>query len=149
MKDLIDDFKQARLDLIKVLKDFPKEKREVVLFGEWSLKDLVGHISGWNIAATNAARSLEEGNTPEWVKSINDFNKENVERREKWSWEKVSQEFLEASKALIEEYERLPRELWEKKYWSERKYTPLKMFKIELKHLKNIHLPEMLKYLAK
>lgn len=145
MNDLIDDFKKARLEFIKVLDNFPKDKRETALFDNWSLKDLVGHISGWNIAGTNAARFLKEGKTPEWIKSINDFNKENVDKRKRWSWQRVYQEFFAASKNLIEEFERLPEELWEKKYWPERKYTPLKMFKIELKHIKNTHLPQILK----
>ena len=149
MKKLIEDFKKARLALIQALDSFPKEKREEVLFGEWTLKDLVAHLSGWNIAGAKAVRSLKQGKVPPWAGKISEFNKLNVRKRKNWSWEKTYQELLKASKEFIEEYENLPEELWEKRYWPKKDYTPKKILMIELKHYRETHLPQILKFKQK
>lgn len=145
MEKLIEDFKKARLVFIQALDNFPKDKRRSVLFDKWSLKDMVAHVSGWSIAGANAVRSLKQGKTPPWVESIYQFNKLNVQKRKDWSWERIYKELVKVSQEFVEEYESLPEELWEKKYWPKRTYTPLKIFRIELKHYRETHLPQILK----
>lgn len=149
MKNLIEDFKKARLAFIRALDNFPKDKRDKTLFGEWNLKDLVAHISGWNIAGTNAVRNLKAGEIPPQVESVSQFNKSNVKKRKKWSWEKTYKELVRVSQEFAEEYESLPTELWEKRYWPKKSFTPLKIFKIELKHFKDTHLPQILKFMGR
>lgn len=147
MRKLIEDFKKARLALIQALDSFPKDKREEVLFGSWTIKDIAAHISGWNIIGTKAVRNLKQGKTPPWAGSVAQFNRRNVKKRKNWSWEKVYEELVRVSKEFTEEYEGLPKELWEKRYWSNRSFTPKKIFEIELKHYKNGHLPQIVKFI--
>lgn len=148
MKKLIEDFKKTRLVFIEALDNFPEDKREAILFDKWRLKDLVAHISGWSIAGANAVRSLKKGKTPPRVESIYQFNKLNVQKRKNWSWEKVYKELVGVSREFIKEYESLPEELWKKRYWSKRSFTPLEIFKIELKHYRETHLPQILKFIG-
>lgn len=145
MGGLIGDFKRARLALIQVLKNFPEDRRNEILFDRWSLKDLLAHMSGWMIAATNNVKFLKKGNIPPWVESINDFNKNNVEKRKNWDWDQVYQELVKTSRKFIEKYEGLPKELWQKKYWPKRSFTPKKILEIEVKHWRDTHLPQITK----
>lgn len=149
MKELIEDFKQARLAIIQALDGFPKGKREEVLFEKWTLKDLMAHMNGWNIIGTKAVRNLKQGKTAPWAGNIDEFNKLNVKKRKDWSWEKIYKELVKVSKEFFEEYESLPEELWGKKYWPNRNYTPKIIFKIELKHYKETHLPQILKFVKR
>ena len=146
MEELIEDFKKARLAFVRALDDFPEDRRKEALFNEWGLRDLIAHMSGWMVSATNNVKFLKRGKTPPWVESINEFNKENVERRKNWSWEKAYKELVKASGEFIKEYESLPEELWEKKYWSKRNFTPKRILEIEVKHWRNTHLPQIAKF---
>jgi len=137
----LEDFKEARSVLVQALADFPKNRRKETLFGAWTLMDVIAHMSGWMIAAANNVKLLKKGEVPPWVESINKFNKENVEKRKSWSWERVYKELIKVSEEFIKEYERLPRELWEKRYWPRRSFTPKKILEIEIKHFRDTHLP--------
>jgi hypothetical protein len=145
MDILIAEFSRAKQDFIEALDKFPKEKREEILFGEWSLKDLLAHLSGWMIAAAENVRCLKEGKIPPWVVSIDDFNKKNVAERKNWDWRKVYKELVETSRKFIEEYVSLPKESWQKKYWPDKSLTPQRILEIEIRHWKKTHLPQMMR----
>ena len=67
MKELIRNFIVVRGNFIKTLEEIPEEKRDEVLFGEWSLKDVVSHIIGWDEFFVEILRSLRSKNrVPHW-----------------------------------------------------------------------------------
>ena len=148
MDKQLEEFEKVRLILIQSLNDFPKERREEVLFDKWSLKDVVAHLSGWMSAAANNIKSLKEGQTPLWVESIDKFNQDNVEKRRDWGWERLHQELVEVSNEFVQEYRGLPEELWEKKYWPNRSFTPKKILEIELKHWRDSHQLQLTKFIS-
>lgn len=145
MKILIEDFKRVRQLVIQAVKDFPEDRRKEALFDEWDLKDLLAHMSGWMISATDNVKHIKKGKIPPWVGSIDDFNKENVEERKNWGWNKVYKELIKTSEDFIKEYESLPSELGRMVYWPGRNFTPKKILEIEIKHWKITHLPQITK----
>lgn len=145
MKILIEDFKKARRLVIQAVKDFPEDRRKEILFDEWDLKDLLAHMSGWMVSATDNVKHVKKGKIPPWVGGIDDFNKESVEKRKNWGWNKVYKEILKTSEDFIKEYESLPSELERIVYWSGRNFTPKKILEIEIKHWKITHLHQITK----
>lgn len=81
VKNLITNFKQAREKLIKEIKKFPKEKKGEILFGKWSLKDVVAHFAAWDIYFTNSLEFLTAGKSVPYWGNINDYNTEAVNLR--------------------------------------------------------------------
>lgn len=145
MQKRIEEFKKARFNLHQAIDSFPKDKREEILFGKWSLKDIVAHISGWDLITIKTLKSIEKSKTPGWIGSVYEFNRNSVEKRKKWNWQKVYKEFVELGGKITNEYEGIPEDLWNKKAWKSRSFTPKKFLEIDIKHYRDEHLPQIMK----
>lgn len=149
MADLIKQFEEARLDFLETLEKFPKDRVEEKLFGEWNLKDVIAHFSGWDKYFTDSLKFLKEGKEiPKWG-TINEFNEKSVQLRKTHDWKKIYQEFVKAGQNFIEEYKDIPKELQNKLLWPNKKYTPLKFLKINIDHYENAQLQNIKKLLIK
>lgn len=144
MKTLINEFKRARKDLIRIIDNFSEEKRGLVLFDKWSLKNILSHLSGW---AKYQADVLERFQRGEKIRSSKNLkvliNEDFVSQRAKWDWDKVYREFLRTSKKLVKEYGGLQEELWKKKLYDDKEITIEDFIKIEINHYKNTHEPQI------
>ena len=80
MKELLREFVKVRKDFINTLKKFPNDKYEEKLFGEWSLKDVIAHFTGWDRYFIDAIELLSNGKkVPYWGK-INRYNLKNTNK---------------------------------------------------------------------
>lgn len=150
MYELVEKLKEARSEFIKLVESFPKEKREEVLFDKWCLKDLLAHLTGWNIHQIKALEHLVAGKQFELPKNLkNSINIDFVQERLDRSFEKVYQEFLEASQELVETYENTPSKLWHKPLFDKKQKTPEEFIQIEINHLNNTHGPQIKKALKR
>ncbi len=148
-EQLVNQFTQVRKDFLEALKQFPKDKVEEILFGEWSLKDVLSHFAGWDKFFTEILRLLKEGqDIPHWG-NINKFNEKSVGRRKDWSWDEVYDEFVSAGEQFIKEYSDLPEELANSLFWGGKGYTPIKILKVNVHHYEKTQLLEMKKLLRK
>lgn len=140
------EFKQAREEVIELVKLFPKGRREKVLFGQWSLKNLLSHLSGWAKYQIGTLRQLKRKVNIEVPKNLKaSINHNFVAQREKRDWDRVYREFLGLSEELIEEYESSPSELWKNKVYKDKdKETTVEDFiKIEINHYSKTHSPQI------
>lgn len=147
MDDLIKEFKQVRLSLIEAVENFPHEKRENPLFGDWSLKDLLSHLSGWAAYQTSVLQDFKKGIEPNCPTDIEDFNTRSVYIRKRWAWDRVYGEFVEKSSRLTDHYKNLPTSKINKNIWSNQICTPRDFIKIEINHYRQTHLPQIHKVL--
>lgn len=148
MKTLVNEFKSVRKDLIRIIDSFPGEKRELVLFDKWSLKNILSHLSGWAKYQTDVLVQFERGEKIKISKNLKVLiNEDFVFQRLKWNWDRVYREFLETSEKLIKEYEDLPGELWEKKLYDDKETTMKDFIKTEINHYKNTHGPQIKQFL--
>lgn len=143
----LDHFKKVREELIQAFDDFPKERREEILFDKWSLRQILIHISRWDKALTENLRFLKEEKEPPFYGKVSDFNQESMEVGKSWSWDEAYSEFIKVGEKFIEEYESLKEDQWEKKFWGNKGSTPVKFLQIQIKHYEHEHLPEIRKYL--
>lgn len=89
-------------DLQNVLQDIPPERAsEPGVSGEWSVKDLLGHITFWERNAVTEVQRLE----PEEVVEALDVDEINARERERYrnrSLDELQAEFTESHDALMD-----------------------------------------------
>jgi len=87
--------------------------------GEWSPKDLVGHLSSWEEYALDALAAWERGERApiddlQFTVSTSRINRQNVDRKARWSVAKVRRESQRTHAELLEALERLTDARWRK-----------------------------------
>jgi len=137
----------ARQSVIDAVQKVNKAKREQKLLGDWSLKDLIAHLTGWADYQLKVLTAVKTGQTPpEWGK-IDGFNHASTLQRKKLDWEMVFSEFQEVSQKLVDAYEKVADAGWDKPLWKGKKTTLSKIIDIETRHYSKTHLPQILKLL--
>jgi hypothetical protein len=85
--------------------------------GEWSPRDLVGHLSSWEEYALDALAAWERGaratiDDLQFTVSTNRINRQNVDRKASWSVTRVRRESQRTHAELLEAIERLTDARW-------------------------------------
>lgn len=140
------EFEQIKNEVVEIIGAFPEKSRSKILFGEWSLKDVVAHLSNWIEHDKGCLEKLKMGQEPKWEPDFDEFNMKGVEARKGWSWQKVFDEFLILNEELYKLYYSLPENLWDKPIWKGYGLTARKFILKDIEH-KNDHLEELRKYL--
>lgn len=145
VENLVDELKEARTAVVKAVSKVPINKREVVFLGDWSLKDLIAHLTGWAKYQLEVIKDVQTDKTPKEPGNIDGFNKKSTEVRALLSWDKAYSEFLEVSQKLIGTYKGLKTDMWDTLLWDNKKTTLKKFINIEIRHYKKTHLPQILR----
>ena len=130
----IEKLSQLRTELIKLIDDFPVDKRLEILFDKWSLKDVLAHLCGWDRLTADALTNLNQGKQSEWGKGVNEMNADNVAKRKERNWDEVYKEFINNSQDMINKYSSLADDLWDKPLYPNKKFSPAKFLKIDIDH---------------
>lgn len=138
--ELLNKFKKISNELDNMIQKFPSERRDEVVFDKWSLKNVVSHLNHWMTHNINCLEALKQGKTPYWQPDTDEYNRQGVEKRKDLKWEDVYSEFLTLKDKQISSYKSLPRELYEKKFWDERRHTPLSFLSNDISHWKDEHI---------
>jgi hypothetical protein len=80
--------------------------------GDWSAKDLIGHVAFWEELALLAITVWNQGAEPDTVGAVDEVNAANHVRKAKWSLERVLTESREVHERLIREIQALPDRVW-------------------------------------
>jgi len=108
-KELIDKILASRAQLEEALGQISNERMLMVLLhGEWSVKDLIGHLGFWESRVAALFPLLKVGKTPEPFKDIDALNSQaidemrtlslsDVRRLEKSAYQKILAVIKEAS----------------------------------------------------
>jgi len=143
MNGYLEEYIESRKELIRVIRKFPINLREKAFLGEWSLKDIIAHLTGWAEHQAKVLRDLINCVHIEYVGNIQEFNEKSVAKRKDQTWRKIYAEFIKVTAELITLYGDLPKKLWKKKIWQDKKYTPEKYIKIEIRHYIKTHIPQI------
>ncbi len=98
---LVDELVDSREAVIEAISKISKDKRETVFSGDWSLKDIIAHLTGWANYQISVIKDLKEGKVPKEPGNIDGFNKKSTETRANLSWDKIYSEFVEASQGSL------------------------------------------------
>ena len=128
----IKELKKLRKQLLITIKAYPKNKLDKIFYGDWTIREVVGHISAWDIYFTKLLKNLGK-NIIKWG-NINEFNKREVAKRKALNLEKLVKELEKVSEEFIKTYQALNYNLLNRKFWNKRKYTPKDILKIQIHH---------------
>jgi hypothetical protein len=149
MDELVSQFEEVRAEFLDVLRQFPARNRSRILFGKWSLKDVVAHLTGWDQYFVDILISLQAGEEPPYWGNMDKFNEASVQKRRKKPWRAVYDEFVDAGDEFIRCYTQLPTELRDARFWKGRSYTPIRILEIDIHHYAVSHLKPIKKALAR
>lgn len=75
--------------------------------GEWSLKDIVGHVASWEAEVVSALRDVREGRRPALLDfrsaNLDDWNRDHVERKRDLNFWSVLEQLRGGRARLLEE----------------------------------------------
>ncbi|MDO8609118.1 MAG: hypothetical protein Q7R95_01090 [bacterium] len=145
MKKEILAFKKVRNELVVLVGLVSLDKREVKLFGDWSLKDLLAHFIGWSDYQIEVLNEFAQHKQSKIISDVQKYNEKSVITKKEWHWDKTYTEFLKSTEKLISTYMSLPDNYWDKPIWKNKKVTPQKLLEIETKHYVGEHLKSIIK----
>lgn len=144
MNGLAKKFKKVRARLIQDIDNFPEDKREVIIFDKWSLKNILSHLSGWASYQINTLQRLKRGEDVETPKNLKaSINEDLVSQQKDWVWDRVYQEFLKLSGELSKEYENLPKRMRGERIYNDKETTVKDFVEIEINHYDKTHGPQI------
>ncbi|WP_322795979.1 DinB family protein [Tepidiforma sp.] len=83
--------------------------------GEWSLKDIVGHVATWEAEVVTALREISEGRRPRLYDfdrgRLDEWNQEHVERKRSLDFWSVLGQLRDGRQRLLEAIARFPDDL--------------------------------------
>lgn len=136
---------QIRDELVDFLEKLPAEKWNTPVYPGWTVKDLIAHLSGWAEYQVNCLQLFVDGAKDIPKPKVQDRNEESVRKRKKLTTEEIKEEFIALSANMIKSYGNLTTSQWQKSIWDGTKTTPEKFIKIEIKHYRETHFPELRK----
>jgi len=82
----------------------PEERASRPVCGEWTLKDVLGHVADWEWVGVEGLRHMAAGRSPqvEHIESIDAWNRAHAEARRGKAWEDVGADLHAARDALLE-----------------------------------------------
>ena len=127
-----DGLSAAESDFIQTVKNIdPGISEQVGVCGNWSIKQVVAHITGWEKEVIKRFRDFSTGKAANVKYDIDDFNRRSVESRSNLSWNDTVKE-LEAAQ---QELQLLNDSLDEQKINKDKKFVEWTL--ILLKHYKH------------
>ena len=148
MKDLIKEYQSARLIFISAVEKFPESRRDEILFGDWSLKDILVHITAWEKASIQKINNLLEHKKPSWISDVDKFNETSTREKSGASWDQIYQDFLNTGEQMIATYQKLPDDLWKQQTGPNPKFTPERFLEAEAHHYQGDHLVQIKQFLS-
>ena len=115
----LNNFEQSRLDLSNTIKSLPPEKIvSIQVEGNWTIKDILGHITAWELALLKPMQSLavEGVFSVELVTDGEGYNQDHANHRKDWSLEKIQLEMDEVRNKILDAAAKIPDEEWSKSF---------------------------------
>ena len=113
-------FSATRKEFLTLVNLLPAAERETrPICGVWSLGDLVGHLTDWELVGLAGMRQLAAGRTPEFDEPIDDFdvwNNAHAAARQDQPWETVWAGFKAARSELLTLMDQLTADDWQRPF---------------------------------
>lgn len=103
----------------------PAARTTEAVHGQWTLKDLLGHVADWELWVLDAVRQMVEGQAPEvpGFESIQAWNEAHAAARQEQPWQQVWRDFRAGRYALRQLLDGMDQAALEQPYpapWAER-----------------------------
>ncbi len=103
--------KSARKELLTLIPLIPATERDTLrVRGDWTLKDLIGHLTDWEQMGEAGLNQLLLGQTPEFtpIEDMNAFDEAHIAARRHQPWAQVWRTFNKTRQTLEDTYQKYP-----------------------------------------
>lgn len=118
--EIIHSLSEARQKILQVAAAVPPERRDEVFLGEWSVRDLLAHLEGWDYANADAVFDIRSGQNPRLFKHWNpdwtQFNARLVRQYKLEDWDEFIATLDESHAALMRLLNSVPPEEYQKDF---------------------------------
>ena len=112
--NFLKDDHQKLIDAVTQLKE--EQMIDTAVIDNWTVKDIIAHISAWNWEVAKAVDLVLAGHTPWYVyQTETAFNKREIEARKSWSVRQVLEEWHKSFTAMIRRVETVSDTEWKKR----------------------------------
>jgi hypothetical protein len=96
---LLSEIDQIRTDMGEVVQEIA---RELLIYPGWTIKELISHITAWEIVIHKAIQAFLAGDPPYFLQEqdFDIFNQEAVDYRSSWTMDQVLQEWKDVREEL-------------------------------------------------
>lgn len=130
-------------ELTNLIINFPFELREKKLFYDWTLREVVAHIAGWNLQRIGEIEAFLQGKKIEKILDFDAFNKQVIHQKRYYSWEALIDELKHSSSDLVLSFDSIVEDLANKKIWVDANSTPTTWLQLDIEHLRNEHISKL------
>jgi hypothetical protein len=113
--ELLSRLQESRNELASAIRGLPEDKMTVPLAGEWSAKDLMGHIASWDELSLSDLRRIARGRIPCLAAfreaDVDDWNAFLMRPRKLFPLPQIQAEFEEARAEMMAALKDLPEKL--------------------------------------
>ena len=106
---LIEEMEGIRNEMEKVVGSFDPEK---IIYPGWTIKELISHITAWEIVIEKALIHYQKGDPPYFlhVQDFDEFNGQAAQFRSAWSLDQVLKEWKDVRQSLVKTVQKLKEE---------------------------------------
>lgn len=145
-EQLLQRLQQERERLLQALEGLSEE--ELCLpnaVGEWSMKDLLGHIADWEGMFTEEVVRVHDEQPPvePWREGINRLNAKLAAKKKDLPLQEIREEFFRVRQELVNTIESLPKEMLHKKVSVGRMQRNIQWYVAEAWKHDQEHLPDI------
>lgn len=119
-EEVIAGLVQARRDILARVKTLPGARHDEVFLGRWSVRDLLAHLVGWDVANCESVREIRAGKSPGVFKHWNPgwaaYNARLVKQYKNPNWAKLLSDARRSHRELISSLGEIPSSDFEKDF---------------------------------
>jgi hypothetical protein len=108
---LLNDLERERNQLVRNIETCRIRDIDRPFIGDWSLKDIVGHVSSWEAEVVVALRQIAEGKQPDLLRfepgRVDEWNRDHVERKRSLNFWDVYEQLKAGRERLSDEIAQL------------------------------------------
>jgi hypothetical protein len=129
--------------LITLVDEFPIKLRDKSLFDKWTIREVVIHITGWNLQRIGELEDIIAGKEIEIINDYDLFNRQVIIQKRYQDWNAVHQDLKMSCRDLVSAFKAVPEEIALKKVWPQHSMTPAKMIQIDIEHIQDEHITQL------
>ena len=145
ISELVKTFNSIRNDFLLTLNQFPSDRVNEQLFGDWTLKDVIAHFVGWDKEFTETLLDYSKGIKHEYWGKMYEFNDRVVNASKNKSWKTIYSGFVKSGSDFIDSYQKVPENHLDTKVWKDKIYTPIRILEINIHHYEKAQLSKIKK----
>lgn len=144
MEFITQQYKQTRQDLLETLKMLPPAKENEIVTGEWTARDVISHLIGWDQHTIELVEAVFEGEQLETIEDEDEYNQKVILENQQLTWEELVERFEDNSAHLLQSFEFMDEGMWSMQPYTDNPKSVQDILLDKVSHYK-VHFAEIAK----